>query len=98
MDDYFHNTYRVNPGTLDTLINLGTIVTGKYLFVNPSGPMTLTVTQIEGANPVEKTFEIAGPFFLTGDYTAVKVANDNTEVREVSRQSYSTNPGVYSVK
>lgn len=104
MDDYFHNTYRVNPGTTDTPINIGTILTGKYLFVNPSGPMTLIVTQTENALPVDKTFEIAGPFFLTADYTAIRVANSNTEVREVtilavgSRQSYSTNPGVFSAK
>ena len=100
IEDYFHNTYRVNPNTSATPINMGTIVTGKYLFINVNGPITVIITQ----NATDISFDVTGAFFFSGNFSAVKVANSTSEVREITllalgvRQLYGANPGVYSAK
>lgn len=81
LEDYLHNTYTINPVTTAREVDLGTLATGKYLFINTNGLVQVTLTQ----NAADIVFSVTGAFYFTGEFTALKLANTSTtEVREVT--------------
>ena len=99
--DYLADTYTVNASTTATVINLGKIVTGKFLWIETNGELVVTITQAAAPRDIKVNglMILASP---TAPFTAISVANPSSAtavkmslVVAGDRDAVGTGPGVF---
>ena len=72
-DDYFAETFTINVSTPDTVRTIGDIVTGKILWLQTDSPISVTLTQTDGA----KEFIVESFLYIITDFTQIQLSNDD---------------------
>ena len=98
--DYLHDTYTINPATVNAVLAMGLITTAHHILAITDGPLTLTLTQ----SAVDRNIDLmSGTLLLDGDFTAIKISNSGTAARQLTllitgdRNPVGVGPGIYSV-
>lgn len=100
-DDYLSETYTINAATTATAVNLGKISAGLLLSVQTTGPILLTVTQDQGAGPVDVIMQVDTFMMLESGFLGLKFANPGASAVKVSltvlgnRPTNTNAPGVF---
>ena len=74
-DDQHSRSFIVNAATVDAVVNMGPIATGKIIMIEVDAPISIKITQDFGAGPVENSILIGKFLMLESDFTVVKVSN-----------------------
>lgn len=100
-DDSHCEPYTINAGTTATAINLGKIATGLLVEIQTTGSILVTLTQDQGAGPVDTVLKVDTFLMLESGFTALKLANTGGTAVYVSvtvlgnRIPLGGGPGIY---
>jgi len=97
-DDYFAETFTINPLTPDTVRPIGDIVTGSVIWIQTDRPITVTLTQ----SAVDNAFLVDSFMYMNATFTQVQLANaDATNAANINlvvagdRVTNPGGPGIY---
>lgn len=99
--DRITRTFTVNAGTPLTAIDLGKITSGKMLWLECNGSLTVELTQDFGSGDVANIALVNKFFMLQSPFTALRIANPGGTAINVSvmvagdRDAVGAGPGVF---